>query len=157
MKAYEVREDRWTFKLAPQLPGKAQQAYVADEAKDYAKLKKAILHCYDINGESYRQRFRSAVRKQGETNRELAARLDDLADKWTQGCKTKEELKDLVVLEQLVNMLPEEVQVWVKERKPKTGMEAGQLADDYIQARKQNAGQTGPQMSGKFSDKPGQL
>ena len=112
MKAYDVREERWAFKLAPQLVGKAQQAYAGmnpDEAKDYAKLKKAILRRYDVNEESYRQRFRSAARKQGETNRELAARLDDLADKWTQGCETKEELKDLVVLEQLVNTLPDEV------------------------------------------------
>ena len=159
MKAYDVREERWAFKLAPQLVGKAQQAYAAmnpDEAKDYAKLKKAILRRYDINEESYRQRFRSAVRKQGKTNRELAARLDDLADKWTQGCETKEELKDLVVLEQLVNTLPDEVRVWVKERKPKTSMEAGQLADDYIQARKQNAGGTSSSMNRKFAERPGQ-
>ena len=48
MKAYEVREDRWAFKLAPQLVGKAQQANVAlnsDDVKDYTKLKKAILRC----------------------------------------------------------------------------------------------------------------
>ena len=56
-----------------------------------------------------------------------------------QGCETKEELKDLVILEQLVNTLPEDVRVWVKERKPKTSMEAGQLADDYVQARKREA------------------
>ena len=43
------------------------------------------------------------------TNRELVARLDTLADKWRQGCETKEELKDLVVLEQLVNTMPDEV------------------------------------------------
>ena len=60
-------------------------------------------------------------------------------------CKTIDELKDLVVLEQLVNSLPEEVRVWVKERKPKTSMEAAELADDYAQARKQSLrGQSGP-------------
>jgi len=114
MKAYEIREERWAFKLAPQLVGKAQQAYAAmnpEDAKDYTKLKQAILRRYDINEESYRQRFRSTTRKQGETNRELAARLDDIAEKWMQGCETKEELKDLVVLEQLVNTLPDDVRV----------------------------------------------
>ena len=30
---------------------------------------------------------------------ENSARLHDLADKWTQGCNIKEELKDLIVLE----------------------------------------------------------
>ena len=42
----------------------------------------------------YRQRFRAASRKEGETNGGLSARLQDLSDKWTQGCNTKEELKD---------------------------------------------------------------
>ena len=157
MKAYEIREERWAFKLASQLVGKAQQAYAAmnpEDAKDYAQLKKAILRRYDINEESYRQRFRSISRKQGETNRELAARLGDLAEKWMQGCETKEELKDLVILEQLVNTLPEDVRVWVKERKPKTSMEAGQLADDYIQARKQNSGEPSVPVSRKSANIP---
>jgi len=61
-----------------------------------------------------------------------------LADKWTQGCRSREELKDLIVLEQLVSALPENVRIWVKERKPKTSAEAGQLVDDYAQAKKQN-------------------
>ena len=112
MQVYEVPQERWAFKLAPQLVGKAQQAYAApspDDVKDYAILKKAILLRYDIIEESYRQRFRAASRKEGETNRELSARLQDVADKWTQGCNTKEELKDLIVLEQLVSTLPESV------------------------------------------------
>ena len=105
-------QERWAFKLAPQLVGKAQQAYAApspDDVKDYAIFKKAIVLHYDIIEESYRQRFRAASRKEGETNRELSARLQDLADKWTEGCNTKEELKDLIVLEQLVSTLPENV------------------------------------------------
>ena len=106
MKAYEIQKERWSFKLAPQLIGKAQQAYAAmppDDARDYDKLKDAILRRYDINEESYRQQFRTITKKAGETTRELGARLRDLADKWMNECKTIEELKDLVVLEQLVN------------------------------------------------------
>ena len=49
-----------------------------------------------------------------------------------------EDLKDQVILEQLVNSLPDETRVWVRERRPKTSMEARQLADDFAQARKQN-------------------
>ena len=44
MQAYGVPQEQWAFKLAPQLVGKAQQAYAAlnpDDAKDYATLKKA--------------------------------------------------------------------------------------------------------------------
>ena len=49
-----------------------------------------------------------------------------------------EEIKDRVVMEQLINTLPGQVRVWVKERKPTSSREAGQLADDYIQARGQD-------------------
>ena len=38
--------------------------------------------------------------------------------------------------EQLIEVLPEEVRVWVKERKPRTTQEAGRLAEDYHQPRK---------------------
>ena len=50
-------------------------------------------------------------------------------------CTSIEELRDLVVLEQLLNKLPEDARFFVKERKPKTSMEAGRLADNYIAAR----------------------
>ena len=84
MVAHEVPRRRWTFKLAPQLSGKAQQAYAAmdaDKSNDYDKLKEAILLRYDIDQESYRQQFRATKRKDGETNRELTTRLQDLVEK----------------------------------------------------------------------------
>lgn len=43
-----------------------------------------------------------------------------------------------VVLEQFHNSLPEEVRVFIRERQPKTSEEAGRLADDYYQARKES-------------------
>ena len=57
MKAYEIKESRWAFKLAPQLTGRAQQAYAALEPADaecYATVKAAILRRYNINEETYR-------------------------------------------------------------------------------------------------------
>ena len=117
------------------------QAYAAmlpDDAKDYTKLKEAILHRYGITEESYRQRLRSLVPKPGETNREVEARLMDLANKRLKECTTTKTVIDQVILEQLVYSLPQDVRVWVRERRTKTSAEASQLADDYIQARKQS-------------------
>ena len=37
MRAYEVKEERWAVKIAPQLTGKAQQAYAAMKAEDAGK------------------------------------------------------------------------------------------------------------------------
>ena len=137
MKAYEVDPARWAYKLAPQLTGKAQQAYAAldpDEAESYASVKAAILRRYNIHEETYRKRFRGLQLKSGETPTELATRLADLANKWLKDCGTVAEVKDAVVREQLMATLPDDVRVWVSERKPKTTAEAGQLADDYLQA-----------------------
>lgn len=60
------------------------------------------------------------------------------------------------MLEQLVSTLPENVCIWVKERKPKTSTEAGQLADDYTQARKQNSKVTNVEVSKRPVDRPPQ-
>ena len=60
MVAYEIKEARWAFKLAPQLTGKALQACAAmpsAKAGDYQELKKAILARYDIHEETCRQWF----------------------------------------------------------------------------------------------------
>ena len=53
MKAYEINTARWSFMLAPQLTGKAQQAYAAMAADSvYDNLKAAILRQYNINADT---------------------------------------------------------------------------------------------------------
>ena len=138
MEAYEVDGARWSFMLAPQLTGKAQQAYAAmaaDSARRYDVLKAAILRRYNINEETYRRRFRETKLKAGKTPRELAIRLSDLAGRWAKDCTGAAGVLDLVVKEQLLSALPEDARLWVSEHKPKTSKEAGQLAEDFLQAR----------------------
>ncbi|XP_064398193.1 uncharacterized protein LOC135344837 [Halichondria panicea] len=138
MTAYEVPANRWVFKLAPQLSGKAQQAYAAlsgEAAANYTQVKESILRRYDVNEETYKRRFRTASVRTGETVMELRVRLEDLAKKWLKECDTVDKLRDAVVLEQFLNSLPAEVRVWVQEHKPKTSEAAAQLADNYLQAR----------------------
>ena len=55
MEAYRVEKSKWAYLLAPQLTGKAQQAYAAmagEESGDYDSLKDAILKRYNINEET---------------------------------------------------------------------------------------------------------
>ena len=72
-----------------------------------------------------------STKKPDETYRQLATRISDLTNQWTRDCKT---MVELIATEQVLRALPEGIQVWVHERKPKTAAEAGQLAEDYIQA-----------------------
>ena len=139
MRVYEVPEDRWVFKLAPQLTGKAQQAYAAlgaDEAVEYRRVREAVLRRYDVSEESYRRRFRTTRKERNETFRELAVRLGDLAKKWLAGCDSMDEVVDKLVVEQILDTMGSDLKIWVSEKKPKSGSEARGLADDYIQARR---------------------
>ena len=103
----------------------------------YESIKAAILQHYDINEEVYRCRFRTATRGAGETNREYAAKLMDLQRKWLKEHTTSvEQMQEVIGLEQFLNSLPMEKRVWVYEKKPKTFVEAGELADEYEQVCK---------------------
>ena len=80
---YEVSRDRWVYKLAPQLFGRAQQAaMIPEEASEYEKVKAAILRRYEINEETYRRHFKTATKASDKAYRELAIRLQDLVKKW---------------------------------------------------------------------------
>ena len=50
-------------------------------------------------------------------------------------CSTIHAVLENLVMEQLMNTMPLELCIWISERKPTTGGEAGRLADDYVQAR----------------------
>ena len=55
-------------------------------------------------------------------------------------CDSAEKVVDVMVMEQLLSTVAPDVQLWVRERKPKSSEEAGQLAEDYMQARRQLPG-----------------
>ena len=138
MTAQKIDISCWSQYLAPQLTGKAQLAFAAlpaEETGKYDTIKAAILQRYDITEEAYRRRFRGTTRVSGETNWELAVRLMDLLRKWTKSCTSKEEVQDLIGMEQLFNMLSANKRLWVMERKPKTCIQAGELVDKYEHVR----------------------
>ena len=54
------------------------------------------------------------------------------------GCETLEEVLDKLVVEQLLDTLGADLKIWLSEKKPKCGNEAGSLADDYVQARRRD-------------------
>ena len=114
MAANEVSRERWSFQLAPHLTGRAQQAYAAlppEDAKTYNTVKEAILRRYDINEETYRQRFRQLRPKDGESPQELITRLRDLATRWARKSESRDDLLDLIVREQFLVILPEDIRV----------------------------------------------
>lgn len=132
-------EETWSIRLVPLLTGKARSAFVAmdsDDTEDYKKVKEAILKKYDINEETYRQRFRATDILPGESPKELYVRLKELFSKWIKPEQsTVHEISEVIIMEQFMRMMSMEMQVWIKEHDPKTAEEAARLAEVYLTAR----------------------
>ena len=134
----------WATQVAGLLTGKAMAAYAAltpGDAVTYEKVKEAILRRYEINEETYRQRFRQDRKKGEESYREYADRLGDHFTRWTDSQSIP--LKELIMLEQFLTGVPEDLRIWLCERKPTSLRQAATLADDHALARKSSQRNSG--------------
>ncbi len=96
-----------------------------DDSLEYEELKSAILRKYDINRESYRQRFHTLDVEPLESPKELYVRLKELYEKWMQPKNLSfEEIGEVIILEQYLRMLSPEIQVWVREHDPQSASQA---------------------------------
>ncbi|XP_062843840.1 disco-interacting protein 2 homolog C isoform X9 [Trichomycterus rosablanca] len=129
----------WAFHLVPLLDGKARVAYVAmdaNEVSDFDKVKEAILRKFEINPETYRQRFRKDMVLKNETPKELYTRLMGLYERWIRpNDKTKEEIGHTIVLEQFLSVIHPELKSWIMERSPTSAQHAIEMAEAFVAAR----------------------
>ena len=119
----------WATQVAGLLTGKAMAAFAAlapGDAVAYDKVKEAILRRYEINEETYRQRFRQDRKKGEESYQEYAHCLGDHFVRWTDSQSIP--LKELIMLEQVLTGVPEDLRIWLRERKPASLHQAATLA-----------------------------
>lgn len=111
--------------LQPDLSGKAHEAFAEDG--------KAILDEDIVNSELLRQRFRQFRYQEAKGPREVFRDLQDLCCQWLRPeSRTKEQILELLILEQFLTVLPPEMQTWVKEDDPETCAQAVVLAEDFL-------------------------
>ncbi|XP_078242954.1 uncharacterized protein LOC110090182 [Pogona vitticeps] len=126
----------WLGRLLPVLSKEAKEAYSNLSLQDrgeYAKVKAAILKVDAIRTETQRQRFRQFRYHEAKGPREVCGQLRELCRGWLKPEKhTKEQILDLLVLEQFMTLLPDEIQSWVREHDPETCAQAVPLAEAFL-------------------------
>ncbi|XP_061476402.1 zinc finger protein with KRAB and SCAN domains 8-like isoform X3 [Rhineura floridana] len=128
-------------RLLPALGGGAQQTFSKLESqdwKDYQKVKVAILRGAALRREKQRQHFRRFCYQEAGGPREAYGCLQERCSQWLRAeRRTKEEILELLILEQFLAILPPEIQSWVKERGPESCAQVVILAEVFLQGQEE--------------------
>ena len=144
----------WAPRLAALLTGKAREAYArmeAESAGNYEKVKTAILARYDLTPETYRRKFRNSKKYPDESFQEWGIRARRYFDRWVGlSVSDAKKLAELIIMEQMLNNMSPDLQIWLREHNPKTVDSLTGLAENYRLARQNTYSTAKTQISQKL-------
>ncbi|XP_054832513.1 zinc finger protein with KRAB and SCAN domains 7-like [Eublepharis macularius] len=133
--------EEWAARLLPALSGEAQRAFDSLEARDredYGKVKAAILRGEANRMEMLRQHFRQFRLREVEDPRRIYSQLQELCCRWLRPERhSKEEILELLILEQFLAILPPKLQSWIRAGEPDTCAQAVALVEDFLMSQQE--------------------
>ncbi|XP_069184715.1 trichohyalin-like [Procambarus clarkii] len=125
---------QWAELVQGRLTGEAREAYNMLDLKEctnYDAVKRAVLHSFKLTPECYRKRFRECTRSPGKSYAETARDMERKFLKWleSEGVKSAEDVKRLMVMEKFMSVLSPEIRIRVKEADIKDLRAAADRAD----------------------------
>ncbi|XP_070792543.1 zinc finger and SCAN domain-containing protein 31-like [Pituophis catenifer annectens] len=121
----------WMTQAQPHLAVEAQRDY--ESSQEGRDQKGAVSSGPGARLEKQRQQFRELCYQEAEGPRKLCRHLQELCHEWLKPEKhTKDQILDLVTLEQFLAILPSDMQSWLRENTPRTCAQAVSLAEKFI-------------------------
>ena len=149
-------QEVWPLLLQCKLTGKAQEVVASLSLKDslnYDVVKAKVLRSYELVPEAYRQRFRNHRKTTNKTYIEFARDKESLFDKWCSASKatTLTEVRELVLLEDFKNHLPDRIVVHLNEQGVASMAQAAVLAEEYAITHKTVFSNPRPVVSSRYA------
>ncbi|XP_048347396.1 uncharacterized protein LOC125429889 [Sphaerodactylus townsendi] len=150
----EMIDSSQLCKASQQLPGlsteavRARESLVDQNKIEYKKVKEEVVLGETVNLHVECQLFRQFSYQEAEGPREACQHLRRLCHQWLKPERhTKEQILELVILEQFLAILPPEMQSWIGECSPQTCAQAVVLAEDFLLRQTKNETQEEQVMS----------
>ena len=139
--AQKWEPDTWATGLSALLQGKAFDVYALmpkEDALNYDKLKVALSKRYELTEEGFKRKYKKCRPENGETFQQFTTRMKSYFTQLIDMAsieKSYEGLQDLILREQLTFVCNRELELFLREREPKSLEQASKLADQYKEAR----------------------
>ena len=108
-----------------------------EAAKDYDKVKIALMKRHDLTEDDYRRKLRASKPEVDESPEQFIVRLDRYLLRWLELSDTEQTfdgLKDLIVKEQFIDSCPKDLAIHLREKAPETLAKIAKIADQYLEA-----------------------
>ena len=105
---------------------------------NYGKLKVALLKRYELTKEGFKRKYKNCRPENGETFQQFTTKMKSYFTRWIDMAsidKTYEGLQDLILREQLTLICNRNLELFLREREPKSLERASKFADQYQEAR----------------------